>query len=83
MSGGISATGGLVNKLLPAQLKLLLEPTQDRRMHLRDATLGQIERQADLLHGQFFIVVQNQDEPFGPGQSARDQLLEILLVDFL
>ena len=44
-------------ELGPARRELRLEPLDDRRVHLRDPRLAQVERRADLLHRQFFIII--------------------------
>ena len=53
-------------KFLRPMLHLGLEPRQNRTMHLTDARFGEIQRQTDLLHRHFLVVIQHHDEALGP-----------------
>ena len=49
-------------ELGPTLGELGLEALDDGRVHLGDARLAQVERGADLLHGQLLVVVQDDDQ---------------------
>jgi hypothetical protein len=48
--------------LLPF-VELVAQAAEDGRVHLADAAFGKVQRLADLLHGHFFEVIQDDDEP--------------------
>ena len=57
---------GVPLELLLTMLHLGLESGQDRRVHLADPALGEVQRETDLLHGHLLVVVEDDDEPFRP-----------------
>lgn len=64
-SAFVHTTRMLASELAFAVLHLCLESGEDRRVHLTDAALRQIERNADLLHRHFLVVVEDDDQPLG------------------
>ena len=49
-------------------------------MHLGYSRFGQIERGADFLHRHLFVVIQDDDQPFGAGQALGEQVLKVALL---
>ena len=64
-----SLTGGRAAGLLHRELRLpptelALRPLDDGRMHLADTALREIQGGPDLLHREFLVVVEDDDQPF-------------------
>src|SRR5689334_12044153 len=81
-----SATVGLARpgsgaELGPARRELRLEALDDRGVHLRDPRLAQVERGADLLHGQLFVIVEDDDQPFVAVEALGDHPHEVLALE--
>lgn len=57
----ITSGGGLRSEFGASSSQLRLQTLHDAAVHLADAAFAQIERGADFLHRQFFVVVQNDD----------------------
>ena len=51
-------------ELGPALAELIFESGDDAGVHLADTGLRQPQSAADLLHGEFFVIVEDDDEPF-------------------
>lgn len=52
-------------------------------MHLADAAFAEIERGADLFHGQLFVIVENNDQAFVAVEAFGDQSHEIIFLNSL
>ncbi len=64
-----------------ASAELALQSLNDAAVHLADAAFAEIERRADLLHRQFFVVVEDDDQPFVAVQALGDQPHQVVLLD--
>ena len=64
-------------------VEVALEAFQNAGVHLADAAFGQVQRVADLLHGHFFEVIQDDDQALGPAQAAREPFLYVLALEVL
>jgi len=49
---------------------------------LGDAGLREVQRCADFLHRHFFVVVQHDDEAFGPAEPFGQEVLEVAFLSF-
>src|SRR5262245_58894330 len=71
----------LLRKLRTALAELVFEACDDARVHLAHAAFRKAERIADLLHRQFFIIVEDNDQPLVAVEPLRHQLHQIALLD--
>src|SRR6516162_1835740 len=58
----------------PALVKLVFEPGHDARVHLTHAAFREPQRVSDFLHRQFFVVVEDDDQPLVAVEALRHQL---------
>src|SRR5687768_8378163 len=56
----------------PATSQLALEALHNRAVHLADAAFRKVERSADLLHRQLFVVVEDDDQSLVAIEALRD-----------
>src|SRR5262245_11911152 len=71
----------LLRKFRAALAELVFEARDDAGMHLADAALRKAERIADLLHRQFFVIVEDDDQPLIAVEPFRHQLHQVALLD--
>src|SRR5688572_22159005 len=71
----------LSTELRPPAGELPLQTGHDRAVHLADAAFGEIERGADLLHRQLFVVIQDDDQPLVAIEPLGDQPHQIVFLN--
>ena len=67
-------------RIRPDAVQLLLQSLHDAAVHLADAAFAEIERRADFLHRQLFVVVENDDQSFVAIQPFGDQSHQVVLL---
>lgn len=64
----------LLGELRAAAAELIFQAVHNAGVHLAHATFRQPERVADLLHRQFLIIIEDDDQPLVAIQALGDQL---------